>query len=210
MRPPHIQLSADPGGGRGIRTPGDITATVVFKTTAFVLSAIPPGQDLPAISPDSIYAYRSQCQMNRAQGSLLTLSLSGEPGPRIQPRLPAKAQYSPQSGRSFVLTFLSLPYLFFWGGQPQAASLVRGDTPRNAPRGSRPAPWLRPMRRLRPAPNHQKPTPLNASRLLAPRPPNDASRLRRPAAASRSRAPHTPSGLRLKAANPNRLTRTEP
>ena len=30
------------GGGRGIRTPGDITATVVFKTTAFVRSAIPP------------------------------------------------------------------------------------------------------------------------------------------------------------------------
>ena len=30
------------GGGRGIRTPGDITATVVFKTTAFVHSAIPP------------------------------------------------------------------------------------------------------------------------------------------------------------------------
>ena len=30
------------GGGRGIRTPGDITATVVFKTTALVHSAIPP------------------------------------------------------------------------------------------------------------------------------------------------------------------------
>ena len=51
---PYPGTSADPGGGRGIRTPGDITATVVFKTTAFVLSAIPPGQDLPAINRHSI------------------------------------------------------------------------------------------------------------------------------------------------------------
>ena len=34
--------SQNAGGGRGIRTPGDITATVVFKTTAIVRSAIPP------------------------------------------------------------------------------------------------------------------------------------------------------------------------
>ena len=33
---------ATTGGGRGIRTPGDITATVVFKTTALSRSAIPP------------------------------------------------------------------------------------------------------------------------------------------------------------------------
>lgn len=30
------------GGGRGIRTPGGVTPTVVFKTTAFNRSAIPP------------------------------------------------------------------------------------------------------------------------------------------------------------------------
>lgn len=32
------------GGGGGIRTPGDITATVVFKTTALDRSATPPGK----------------------------------------------------------------------------------------------------------------------------------------------------------------------
>jgi hypothetical protein len=30
------------GGGRGIRTPGDLAATTVFKTVAIVHSAIPP------------------------------------------------------------------------------------------------------------------------------------------------------------------------
>ena len=40
---PHFLTFAVPGGGRGIRTPGDITATVVFKTTALNRSAIPPG-----------------------------------------------------------------------------------------------------------------------------------------------------------------------
>jgi hypothetical protein len=30
------------GGGRGIRTPGDVAATMVFKTIAISLSAIPP------------------------------------------------------------------------------------------------------------------------------------------------------------------------
>src|SRR2546423_15282300 len=30
------------GGGRGIRTPGTVSRTVVFKTTALSLSAIPP------------------------------------------------------------------------------------------------------------------------------------------------------------------------
>ena len=30
------------GGGRGIRTPGDVAATAVFKTAAIVHSAIPP------------------------------------------------------------------------------------------------------------------------------------------------------------------------
>ncbi len=30
------------GGGRGIRTPGEVSPTVVFKTTALVRSAIPP------------------------------------------------------------------------------------------------------------------------------------------------------------------------
>ncbi len=65
MRPPHVQFLADPGGGRGIRTPGDITATVVFKTTAFVLSAIPPGQDLPAINRVSINPTPNRCQIMR-------------------------------------------------------------------------------------------------------------------------------------------------
>ena len=32
------------GGGRGIRTPGGREPTVVFKTTALVRSAIPPGR----------------------------------------------------------------------------------------------------------------------------------------------------------------------
>ena len=66
MRPPLIQIQADPGGGRGIRTPGDITATVVFKTTAFVLSAIPPGQDLPAINRVSINLSQESCQIAQA------------------------------------------------------------------------------------------------------------------------------------------------
>ena len=59
-------MLAVPGGGRGIRTPGDITATVVFKTTAFVLSAIPPGQDLPAIDRNSINPMQKTCQIKRA------------------------------------------------------------------------------------------------------------------------------------------------
>ena len=33
------------GGGRGIRTPGDLAATTVFKTVAIVHSAIPPDSD---------------------------------------------------------------------------------------------------------------------------------------------------------------------
>ena len=44
------------GGGRGIRTPGDIAATVVFKTTAFVRSAIPPNK--PAIDSGPACAAR--------------------------------------------------------------------------------------------------------------------------------------------------------
>jgi hypothetical protein len=32
----------DPGGGRGIRTPGSLPGTVVFKTSAIDHSAIPP------------------------------------------------------------------------------------------------------------------------------------------------------------------------
>ena len=35
------------GGGRGIRTPGGREPTVVFKTTALVRSAIPPGGKSP-------------------------------------------------------------------------------------------------------------------------------------------------------------------
>jgi hypothetical protein len=31
------------GGGKGIRTPGPVTRTTVFKTAAFDRSAIPPG-----------------------------------------------------------------------------------------------------------------------------------------------------------------------
>ncbi len=44
MRPPHKFLEGYTtfGGGGGIRTPGDITATVVFKTTALDRSATPP------------------------------------------------------------------------------------------------------------------------------------------------------------------------
>jgi hypothetical protein len=37
-----------PGGGRGIRTPGDVAATAVFKTAAIVRSAIPPRRPSPA------------------------------------------------------------------------------------------------------------------------------------------------------------------
>jgi hypothetical protein len=38
------------GGGRGIRTPGTLSGTVVFKTTRFDRSRIPPSVD--HISPD--------------------------------------------------------------------------------------------------------------------------------------------------------------
>ena len=38
------------GGGRGIRTPGDREASTVFKTVAFVRSAIPPSWNL--VEPD--------------------------------------------------------------------------------------------------------------------------------------------------------------
>ena len=34
------------GGGRGIRTPGPLARTTVFKTAAFDHSAIPPGAKL--------------------------------------------------------------------------------------------------------------------------------------------------------------------
>ena len=37
--PPQLKYR---GGGRGIRTPGEVSPTVVFKTTALVHSAIPP------------------------------------------------------------------------------------------------------------------------------------------------------------------------
>ena len=33
------------GGGRGIRTPGTVSRTAIFKTAAFNRSAIPPHQD---------------------------------------------------------------------------------------------------------------------------------------------------------------------
>jgi hypothetical protein len=42
LRPLPCVLSSMYGGGRGIRTLGDLSATTVFKTVAFVLSAIPP------------------------------------------------------------------------------------------------------------------------------------------------------------------------
>src|SRR5437870_13353605 len=35
------------GGGRGIRTPGTVAGSVVFKTTAIDRSAIPPYMDVP-------------------------------------------------------------------------------------------------------------------------------------------------------------------
>jgi hypothetical protein len=38
------------GGGRGIRTPGDLAATTVFKTVAIVHSAIPPDAERLALS----------------------------------------------------------------------------------------------------------------------------------------------------------------
>jgi hypothetical protein len=40
--PPLCTLPSMIGGGRGIRTPGDLSATTVFKTVAIVHSAIPP------------------------------------------------------------------------------------------------------------------------------------------------------------------------
>jgi hypothetical protein len=46
------------GGGRGIRTPGTVSRTVVFKTTAIDHSAIPPTPNFHifrAISPISVY-----------------------------------------------------------------------------------------------------------------------------------------------------------
>src|SRR5437867_11021739 len=39
-----LHPSAESGGGRGIRTPGTLPGTVVFKTTAIDHSAIPPRQ----------------------------------------------------------------------------------------------------------------------------------------------------------------------
>ena len=41
------------GGGRGIRTPGTVSRTVVFKTTAIDHSAIPPFITLRALPSDS-------------------------------------------------------------------------------------------------------------------------------------------------------------
>ena len=41
----------DPGGGRGIRTPGTLPGTVVFKTTAIDHSAIPPRRKTRLNSP---------------------------------------------------------------------------------------------------------------------------------------------------------------
>jgi hypothetical protein len=39
------------GGGRGIRTPGDLAASTVFKTVAIVHSAIPPDGGAPLTAP---------------------------------------------------------------------------------------------------------------------------------------------------------------
>ena len=38
----HRLVDLQTGGGSGIRTHGDVAATTVFKTVAFVHSAIPP------------------------------------------------------------------------------------------------------------------------------------------------------------------------
>src|ERR1051326_1673817 len=57
-------LRDTPGGGRGIRTPGTLPGTVVFKTTAIDHSAIPPRRnsqgsgvfDEPGARPFSVTA----------------------------------------------------------------------------------------------------------------------------------------------------------
>ena len=57
------QISQEIGGGRGIRTPGTVPGTAVFKTAAFNRSAIPPAR--------SIYGFRQDCSRNaptRPQG----------------------------------------------------------------------------------------------------------------------------------------------
>ena len=70
MRPPHkLALYTVSGGGRGIRTPGDISATVVFKTTALDRSAIPPS------GPDHILFLRQPVLILSEQESTDDLSL---------------------------------------------------------------------------------------------------------------------------------------
>src|SRR5262249_682244 len=46
-------LGMSSGGGRGIRTPAPVSRRVVFKTTAFAHSAIPPRRSRPILFGNS-------------------------------------------------------------------------------------------------------------------------------------------------------------
>ena len=48
-KPAYAKASAGEGGERGIRTPGPLTQTTVFKTAAFDRSAISPAQKYVAL-----------------------------------------------------------------------------------------------------------------------------------------------------------------
>ena len=63
----------DSGGGRGIRTPGTLPGTAVFKTAAIAHSAIPPRRALPSVpgtlAPSALPTYKALAILSRSFNS---------------------------------------------------------------------------------------------------------------------------------------------
>ena len=80
-------------GGRGIRTPGDLTATAVFKTAAFVHSAIPPGLrgDGSPNAPSFYHVPAGLSICTRSEQGLSTLKVTGTSAPFGDNRSASKA-----------------------------------------------------------------------------------------------------------------------